>query len=234
MPNGGIEGTVGANHGLYVKSLHQALFSLNVGFTGTIVLFAYVPNPVLSRLNQMDSSISTLLNVRKTDWATHYFMFFVLALGLALCAWTLFRLFSQTRLAKATLRSVAGFLAIAALPVMAINPPWSNVGTLRKIAFPLEILTVSYLAARYLQGRWPRATWVITVIMIIHFAFWSREFGPYDAIYLLLFRFREFRAFMLFVPDGAPVAWIVALASAIAWAFYVRRSQQIPGLQEHP
>jgi hypothetical protein len=42
----------------------------------------------------------------------------------------------------------------------------------------------------------------------------------------MLFRFREFRGYMLFIPDGAPMAWTLAFGSAIVWAFYVRRVVQ--------
>jgi hypothetical protein len=198
---------------------------LNIGFTSTFALFAYAPNSVVGWLNQMDSSISNSLNVRKTDLATHYFMFFVLALTLAFCMRILLYAFSKTRLAEEALRWVAVFLPLAALPAMRINP-WSNEGTLRRILFPLEILSALYLTFRYLQGNWPRSTWTIGVIVAIHFVFWSREFGLYEAIAFMLFRFREFRGYMLFIPDGAPMAWTLAFGSAIVWAFYVRRVVQ--------
>jgi len=142
---------------------------------------------------------------------------------LALCMWTILRLFSNARLTAELLRSVAMFLALAALPAISINP-WSNSGSFRKIVFPAEILFVLYLAFRYLRGKWPQPSWAISAIMVFHFVLWSREFGPFHAIYSMMFRLPQFRAHMLFIPDGAPVAWTLAFGSAIAWVFYVRRS----------
>lgn len=203
-----------------LRLLHIWLFCSNIGFTAVLMLYSYAPNSVTGRLNQLDNSISTSLNVRKTDFATHYFMFFFLALVFTLCLGLILYLIARSPVFERILRTVPGFFSIAVLPAMSLNP-WSNIRYLEKILSPLEIALVLYLTFRYLQGKWPRSTWTISVVMAVHFLYWSREFGPYDALRTLFFRFSEFRTFMLFAPDGAPVAWTVAFGSALVWTWRV-------------
>src|SRR3984893_2569016 len=83
-----------------LKSVHEVMFSLNVGFIGVILVFRYAPDSVVFWLYRMDSSIRTFLQFRQTDLASNYFVFFILALALAFCMWEFLRLSSGTRLTK--------------------------------------------------------------------------------------------------------------------------------------
>jgi hypothetical protein len=153
----------------------------------------------------MDDSIRKFLNLRTTDLVSHYFTYILLALCVALCVWVIFHLNSNARLTDQILVWVPGFLAIAALPIMSMNL-LGSIGNLQKLGRSLEILSVLCIALRYLQNRWSRSAWLITLTMAVHFAFWSREFGPYDGLHVMLFHFWDFRLYMLFVPEGGPLA----------------------------
>jgi hypothetical protein len=209
----------------HLKYLHEIMFSFNVGLTGTIMTFRYAPDLVVSWLYRTDSSIQASLHLRQTDLATNYFVFFILSFVLAFCAWGFLRVSSRSRQTKEILLlPVAGFFALGVLPATTINP-WNNTGAFEKIVWPLEILFVLYMAFQYLHGGRPQSAWIFCVIIAIHFGLWSREFGPYDAIALIL-RFRKFHGYLLFVPGGVPIAWTVACSSALVWALYVRRLRQ--------
>jgi hypothetical protein len=218
---------------ILIKCVHEVMVSLNVGFMATILTFRYGPDSVVSWLYRTDSSIQTHLHIRQTDLATNYFVFFIFSLSIAICVWEFLRLSSNSRLTQEILLlPAAGFLALAVLPSTMINP-WNNTGGLQRIVWPIEILFVLYIAYRYLHGSWPRSAWIIGVIIVVHFAFWSREFGPYDEIAWML-RIRQFRAYLLFFPGGVPIAWIVACSSALVWAIYVGRSRQTPDAKLSP
>ena len=202
------------------RLFHEAMFSLNVGLTCMIVAFGYGRDSGLeSWLYRLNSSINNYLHMAQSDLATNGFVFFIFGLALALCAWALLRLFSNSSVTREILRSVAGFLALAALPAMETNP-WSNVGAFRRIVFPLEILFTLYFAFRYLHGQWPQTAWAVCAFFALHFMFWSYEFELYGQMAWTV----RYHRFYLF-PTIA-IAWIVACSSAVLWGLYVAQLRQ--------
>ncbi len=208
----------------YLIRIHEILFALAVGCTGAFAVFAYAPKSIVSWLYRLDSSISAPLTVGKSDLASNYFVFFILSTALALCIAAFAFTFSDTRRTKKILLTLPGFTAITALPALwcAGRGFWLSGWPVRPAIFLVETLFVVFFTFRYVLGKWCLPAWMNGVILAIHFALWSTEFGPYDGIRWML-RFHEFRPYLLFVPAGAPVAWVMAFASAMVWMEYVGR-----------
>lgn len=207
------------SNSVLITRLHEVLASLNAGFISAIIIFGFARGAFAGRLYRLDDSMSAVFQVKKADLATNYFAYFTLALILALCAWLLLRLTSASRLTRdVILLPLAGLVALAALPAMTINP-WSNVEPYWKIGHALEILVVLLLGFHYMRGKLPGSIWILT--LIFHFVFWSRELGLSGIVKAIFLTPQQFRAYMLFVPAGAPIAWTIACLSAFAWAWYV-------------
>jgi hypothetical protein len=202
--------------------LHEVMLSLNVGLTAAIIIFGSTQSVVAQWLYRFDQRMSAMFRIDRTDLVTNYFSYFAVALFLALCFWTLLRLTYSTWLTRRViLVPAAGLAALAALPVLAINP-WSNVGVGRKVSETVEIIVVLILMTMY-AFRFIRRTFLIPAsIVMFHFLFWCGAFGISGIWRSLWMVPRQFHAFMLFVPAFAPMAWLVACLSAVCWTLYVK------------
>jgi hypothetical protein len=212
-----------------IKVIHELTLSLCIGLTSTVALFWTVPTPFVSALYRMDSSIRDSLDIRQTDVATTHFVFFILGVSVALCAWAFLRGLETDATAETILQRFAGYWALAALPAawFVNHRPWLNGWYLWQIVLLLELLSIIYFATRYWRGKRPTSVVVATMIVAFHFVIWSGELGPYAAVQWM-FRFRQLPAYLLFVPVGSPIAWTVAFCSAVVWVFYVDRSRRTP------
>src|ERR1700723_286007 len=223
MDAGLAAGATRANNS-FVTRIHEILFALALGCTGAFAVFAYAPKSVVSWLYRLDSSISASLTVGTSDLASNYFVFFILSTIVALCIAAFAFTFSDTRRTKKILLTVPGITATTALPALrfASRGFWLSGWPVRPALFLGETLFVVLFTFQYLRGKWCLPAWMNGVILAIHFALWSTELGPYDGIRWML-RFHDFRPFLLFVPAGAPVAWVMAFGSAMVWTVYVGR-----------
>jgi hypothetical protein len=199
-----------------VRSLHEAVFSLNLAF-GFMAFFLYdMPAGLERRAIKLDLFLNRLLHIRETDLLTLGWSFFLLGIVLALIVWMLLRLLSRTEIEHAVLRSTGGILAISAAPswyIWATYHADTTVGS----SWPIlrhpesyEFVVVLVCMCLYLKGtlRLPRPVGVI--FLIGHSAFW-----------LWAYRF----SFLGMIQGGGryeAVTPVLGLLAAFAWAVYLQ------------
>jgi hypothetical protein len=152
------------------------------------------------------------VRVPKDSYTGGYFAFFLPALALALCIWTLLRIFSRTRLTAKILRPFAGIAALAGLPVywlcaMYFSSHQYGWNPLTAIQF-YELVVVLICVSSYLLWNWTVPLWGSLIMILLHYGFWFRQFGT---DYLLT----GYGGSITLTP-------IVGLSSALAWILYVR------------
>lgn len=210
-----------------VRYIHEAAISLNFGFAVMLVIFGTFGQfgyfaPLQNRLYRLDGSINTLVHIPNSDLATNHFVVLIFALAIASCLWIFLRLISSTHFLDTILGPIAGVFALVAIPLMTVNFwPYSIA---REIAYPMEILLVLYFAFQYLRGKWSLR--VAILLVALHFVFWEEVIGP---TFMALYRL-PFKAYLFWVPSGAPIAWILACISALVWALYVRQFRVHPSI----
>lgn len=101
----------------YLRYLHEVLFSLNVAFASMTLAFAISPQGTRI-FSGMESSINRLLGIRQTDYIRGYFATVIPSVVLAFALWAVLRLSWKTRTTRVILRSVAGMVALFALPAL--------------------------------------------------------------------------------------------------------------------
>lgn len=204
-----------------VQYIHEATFSLNLALTLMAFFFLFNPRPLTSRLFRMDVAINRSLHILNTadipkDYFTlGYFAFFLPAMGLALCLWALLRLFSRASLTEDILKAFGGIAAFAALPIYWLFAEYSashryGWNPLRAIQF-YELVVVLICVSLYLRRNWPVPWWGNILIALLHYGFWSWQFGTY---YIL-------------VGNGGPIIFLplIGVVSALAWVLYIRHSR---------
>lgn len=192
----------------YLRYLHEALFSLNVAFASMTLALATSPHE--TRLfNGMESSINRLLRIRQTDYIRGYFAVLIPSVILALVIWAVLRLSWRTRTTRMILRSVAGVVALFALPAFWFYTfqyyGWPFGWPYRGAPFELSLVLVFVLLL--LSRKWPLRWWLVVLFLAGHYTFlWIRIGGNYS------------------MPNYAgPIAPILSYSSAVAWMFYLRR-----------
>lgn len=97
------------------------------------------------------------VRVPKDSYTGGYFAFFLPAIALTVCIWTLLRLFSRSGLTHRLLRSVGGITALAAGPVWWLLSVYSanrRYGWSPFAAIQYELVLILLCAVLYLAGRW--------------------------------------------------------------------------------
>jgi hypothetical protein len=192
----------------YLRYLHEVLFSLNVAFASMTIMSATSPH-VTRIFSRMESSTNLFLGIRQTDYIRGYFAILIPSLILALALWAALRLSRRTRLTREILRSVAGIVALFALPAFWFyafqSYGWPFGWPYREAPFELSAALVCVWL--FLKGKWPARWWLGVLFLVGHYTFfWIRIGGNYA------------------MPNYAgPIAPILSFSSAVAWAFYIRR-----------
>ncbi len=194
--------------GRALRYFHEALFSFNVAFfTTTIVLehSAYLSGG----FSRMESSLNVLLGIRQTDYVRGYFTILIPSMILGSLLWAVLRLLQHTRMSHEILRSVAGLVALFAIPVFWIYAfqrygwpfGWPYRGA------PFELLAVFICASLLLSRRWQFPMWSALLLLSGHYIFlwWLIGWNPAMPNY------------------SGPIAPILSFCSAVVWAVYIRR-----------
>jgi len=220
------------------RYMHEVFFSLNLGLALMAVFFSVAPSyPSLSDfctivLHRMDIAISKYLHLLppqplhpKDTITGGYFEFFIPGVGLALCLWGPLRLFRRTRLARETLRSVAGVAAVAAVPLawvwrecLAAHRWWWTPFVTVQV---YEVAAALCCVIEYLYGKWPISAWGSVLLLLVHYAFW-----------LWQFRF-SFWALDRGWGGSDAITPVVGLFAGLTWAIYVWQKQP-PTLRSAP
>jgi hypothetical protein len=190
------------------RYFHEIFFSLNVAFASMTVVLASFPH-LTYIFSRMESSINLLSGIRQTDYIRGYFAIFIPSLILALAIWAVLRLSWRTRPMTEILRSVAGVVALFALPAFWFYTfqyyGWPFGWPYRGAPFELGLALVCTLL--FISGKWSIRWWLAVLLLAGHYTFfWVRIGGNYS------------------MPNYAgPIAPILSFASAAAWVFDIRR-----------
>jgi hypothetical protein len=206
----------------YLRYAHELLFSLNIAL---VARWAEVRHPVWGFYYwdvleyRIEFAIEKIIytfshpNSRfvPKDVEGHT-AFLLLALGLALCIFLLLRLFAHTVLANESLRSVAGFVSLLALPtfwlyITNLNPQPPGLPNPPRALLFLELAVTIATALFYLRGKWFLSKWSVAALIIFHHALWGWLFlggvyfwhAPFEALF-----------------PG------VALCASLAWSLYAK------------
>jgi hypothetical protein len=206
------------------QRIHEATLSLNVASVTMAFFWLSNPRPATSLLLRMDIAISRYLRILpdlrtvrfpKDSYIGGYFAFFLPALALALCIWTLLRVFSRARLHRQILESFGGIVALAALPIYWLCATYSSNhrsgwNPFSAIQF-YELLVVLICASLYLRSHWHIPMWGSLLVILLHYAFWFQQFDTY-------YIFRGNGGSITLLP-------IIGLMSALAWILYTSRAR---------
>lgn len=195
----------------YDTRTNEFLFSLNIALLVRLVNARTSFSNLESRLQWR---INRTFGLNLHSYVGAYAAFFVLAIVLAVCIFAFLRLCSASLLGAKVLRSVAGIISVAALPICWLyltrlysppvlpNPP--------HVMLLMELGGAIVCTALYLLVKWPLPVWSSVLLLILHFGFWGWLFvgGPY------FWRAPE----QLVFP-------VVSLCACIAWATYMAQQR---------
>jgi hypothetical protein len=191
-----------------LRYFHEALFAFNVAFLTMTVAFEKSAR-LAAVFSRMESSLNVLLGIRQTDYIRGYFAILIPSLILGSVLWAVLRFFEDSRLSHEVLRSVAGLVALFALPAFWIYAfqrygwpfGWPYRGA------PLELIAAVVCALLLMSRRWHFPWWFAFVLLAGHYIFfWLCVGGNYA------------------MPNYAgPIAPILSFCSGLAWALYIRR-----------
>jgi len=193
-----------------IKPIHEALFSLNLGFAIVASLFVPDPRVFTSALFRLDSAINHALHIRQTDYATGYFPFFLSATAVAFCVWIVLRR-ADSQFTAWILYSAGGIAALTAAPIFWIIGTYVNSGrygwTPLHAAEFYELLVATLCTCLYLSGHRRLPAWVGVCLILLHNGFWIRELPPS----------LTFMGYYL-------VASFFMLASSVTWCVFIAQS----------
>jgi hypothetical protein len=194
----------------YIRTLHEALLSLYLGFVLSGVTLALSPG-LLHLCTRMELGINHLLSIRQSDLIAGYFSILVPSAILAIALWLLLRVFSRSLATRRILR-LWGVFVLFEPPVF-----WFCVYELHGWPFgwpyrgaPLELGGAILFTWMFLSGKWRIAWWFGATLLVLHYAFfWFRIGGDPS------------------MPNLAgPIAPILGFCSATVWGFYVLRGNR--------
>jgi hypothetical protein len=184
-----------------VRSCHEILFSLNLAFIITSLLYFY---DFFSRaFIRVEVSSNALLGIRQTDLIRGYFAIWIPSILIAMGVWLLLRGFSRTKVVSILLFQSAGFVSLCGTAIFwyYLNLKFGWVFDARFWAGFLELPVALVCVGLFLNRRF-RLPWFYGVLLLAaHFAFWFWILGNVTlASYI------------------GPMGPIVGLCSSVAWA----------------
>ena len=211
-------------------TLHEILFSLNLGYACTSLVLRSAPRSITDPLRQAGISIDKALHIIQVpDFRTPYWETFIPTIVGAFIVWLLVRVSRDARITREILRSAAGAAALLAVAVCWYDFvgwwwPWPY-----RMA-PIEIAMTCACFLLFLYKRWPFPGWCSALFLAIHFAFWfwlSTGFGSLEAI--------QWRGAAL--TYAGPIGPIVGFCASLAWGLHLNQSsetRQKPGERWDP
>jgi hypothetical protein len=158
---------------------------------------------------------------------------FVWSLALAAIAFFLLRLIARFDTTRVVLRTIAGTLAIAVFPLVALYSPFAFFGPnhpsgASRIGLTLEVAGVLFVGILYYLGKnWFSYTFLISV-MAAHFVLWAWLTSSYVSVYAIVRMVRDVPTVHSWSLDmwssiifrvGSP---LIGLLASLTWASYVR------------
>ena len=189
-----------------VRYFHEALFAFNVALFSMTVAFEKSPE-LAAPFSRMESSLNVLLGIRQTDYIRGYFALLVPSLILGSVLWAVLRFFGQARLSQEILRSVAGLVALFALPAFWIYAfqrygwpfGWPYRGA------PFELIAAFIGALLLMTRRQQFPPWIALLFLSGHYIFLWLFIGGNAAM-----------------PNYAgPIAPVLSFCSAVLWTVYI-------------
>lgn len=198
--------------GTNTRYFHEVMFSLNLSCFILAIIFLWQPSSLVSDLFKLEAFVQRLLGIHPTDLQMGYWAYCLPAGAMTFCIWLLTDVGARTMLGRKVLRSVGGCAALSLPAIYWLcegyvdgrrygRNPLHGVGVY-ELAFILVLLSI------FLQ-RTERISWSLTVVVVIvHYAFWFWEFGPYSVL----------------LGQGGPLFAqpIIGFISAIAWILYMK------------
>ncbi|HUJ32203.1 MAG TPA: hypothetical protein VLY23_13045 [Candidatus Acidoferrum sp.] len=200
----------------YLQQANEFLLSLNLGLAVMLEQHETSHSFLAERLQFL---INGKLHLHPHSKVGGYGAFFVLAVGVALCIFLVFRFFSRRSLAKQVVRTLAGPVALVAFPATWLCAAYS-VGILPALPNPprfwlfFELSVAVVCALLYLYEKWNVPAWAGILLLTIHYGVWG---------WLFL-------GGVFFWMDPAKTIFpLVGFCSFLAWAVYVSRSFRLKG-----
>lgn len=176
------------NH--WVRYVYEIFFSINTGLAITAMVIAVAGWFIFTPLAKMETYLNNVLHIKQWDFIRGYFAFYIPALTISFLIWGLIKVCSHARLMNRFLFWIAGPLILLAMPIHWLYLAgrygywgWHGSQTWRLGISPLEPCVAVAVALAYIIGNQRRFTWLIILLLALHFFFWSIplhtiSFGP--------------------------------------------------------
>lgn len=211
------ETQIRANQLPNTQSIHEVTCSTNLSLVLMNCFFMLAPAHAtdvffnMDRIVSRDLGLLSVITHPKDEYTPGYFAFFVPAVALAICFWSLLRLYATSAGTREFLRSGAGIAALIGSPISWLCFMWTPNLEHRQNPFatiPLyEVLVILFLAVVYLFRNWRIPNVAVFVALVLHYGMWFWEFGRH-------FSFGGYTG---------PLSPAVGLCAGLAWVFYLHQ-----------
>jgi len=215
-----------------MRFLAEALFSLNMAFAATSMLFGASLSASLPFIH-LEVYLNHLLGITQTDYIRGYFTLWIPSLVLAICLLMLLRFLSGLRITRRIMQSVAGILILLS---------------------PTVVWTFGYELHSRWSLQWPyKVIWGEAVFAVICFCVFLR--GPREVSLKLGLAglFGHYTFWYWFAGNGFRCPWslywgpvygdlygmVLGFSAMLVWSFYAYRTRENPpgivsaGLSNH-